>query len=74
MEWQIVDSAKQSGLRLTFRDHGPGISDLNLAMTDGWTSAGGPGLGVTGPKRLVDNFEINTAPGAGTCVMICKWV
>ena len=73
MDWQIIEDGTRTGLRLTFRDQGPGIPDLKLAMTDGWTSGGGLGLGLTGAKRLVDDFELETAPGAGTRVMICKW-
>ena len=73
MDWQIIEDGTRTGLRLTFRDEGPGIPDLKLAMTDGWTSGGGLGLGLTGAKRLVDDFELETAPGAGTRVMICKW-
>jgi serine/threonine-protein kinase RsbT len=73
MDWQIVEDGARTGLRLTFRDEGPGIPDLKLAMTDGWTSGGGLGLGLTGAKRLVDDFELDTAPGAGTRVTICKW-
>ena len=73
MDWEIVEDGIRSGLRLTFRDEGPGIPDLKLAMTDGWTSGGGLGLGLTGAKRLVDDFELDTAPGAGTRVTICKW-
>jgi serine/threonine-protein kinase RsbT len=73
MDWQIVEDGLRVGLRLTFRDEGPGIPDLKLAMTDGWTSGGGLGLGLTGAKRLVDDFELDTAPGAGTRVTICKW-
>ncbi|SEI51297.1 anti-sigma regulatory factor [Pseudomonas sp. NFR16] len=73
MDWQIVEEGTRTGLRLTFRDEGPGIPDLKLAMTDGWTSGGGLGLGLTGAKRLVDDFELDTAPGEGTRVTICKW-
>lgn len=73
MDWEIVEDGTRTGLRLTFRDQGPGIPDLKLAMTDGWTSGGGLGLGLTGAKRLVDDFELDTAPGAGTRVTICKW-
>jgi serine/threonine-protein kinase RsbT len=73
MDWQVVEDGPRTGLRLTFRDEGPGIPDIKLAMTDGWTSGGGLGLGLTGAKRLVDDFELDTAPGLGTRVMICKW-
>lgn len=73
MDWQIVQDGVRKGLRLIFRDEGPGIPDLNLAMTDGWTSGGGLGLGLTGAKRLVDEFSIESAPGQGTRITICKW-
>jgi serine/threonine-protein kinase RsbT len=73
MDWEIIEDGARTGLKLTFRDEGPGIPDLKLAMTDGWTSGGGLGLGLTGAKRLVDDFELDTAPGAGTRVTIYKW-
>ena len=73
MDWQIVEKGVRKGLRLVFRDEGPGIPDLKLAMTDGWTSGNGLGLGLTGTKRLVDEFDIDTAPGRGTRVTIVKW-
>ncbi|MCX2546044.1 anti-sigma regulatory factor [Pseudomonas sp. COW5] len=73
MDWQILDDNHKVGLRLTFRDEGPGIPDIKLAMTDGWTSGSGLGLGLTGAKRLVDEFELDTAPGAGTRVTITRW-
>lgn len=73
MDWEILEEDRRKGLRLTFRDEGPGIADLKLAMTDGWTSGNGLGLGLTGAKRLVDDFSVESAPGAGTRVMICKW-
>jgi serine/threonine-protein kinase RsbT len=73
MDWQILDEDMRVGLRITFRDEGPGIPDLKLAMTDGWTSGNGMGLGLTGAKRLVDEFELDTAPGAGTRISITRW-
>ncbi len=73
MDWQILEEAGRTGLRLTFRDEGPGIPDLKLAMTDGWTSGSGMGLGLTGAKRLVEEFELETAPGEGTRVTITRW-
>jgi serine/threonine-protein kinase RsbT len=60
-------------LRLVFRDEGPGIPDIKLAMTDGWTSGSGLGLGLTGAKRLVEEFELDTAPGKGTRITITRW-
>lgn len=61
------------GLRLLFEDQGPGIADLTLALTDGYTTGGGLGLGLSGSKRLSDEFEIDSAPGQGTRVTIVKW-
>ena len=73
MDWQILDEDHKVGLRLTFRDEGPGIADIKLAMTDGWTSGSGMGLGLTGAKRLVDEFELDTEPGKGTRITITRW-
>jgi serine/threonine-protein kinase RsbT len=73
MDWQILEDGPRVGLRLTFRDEGPGIPDLKLALTDGWTSGGGLGLGLTGARRLVEDFELDTAPGKGTRVTIARW-
>ncbi|MEZ1317940.1 anti-sigma regulatory factor [Pseudomonas fluorescens] len=73
MDWQILDENTRTGLRLVFRDEGPGIPDLKLAMTDGWTSGTGMGLGLTGAKRLVEEFELETEPGKGTRITITRW-
>ncbi|EZP29371.1 anti-sigma regulatory factor [Pseudomonas sp. RIT288] len=73
MDWQILDEDHKVGLRLTFRDEGPGIADIKLAMTDGWTSGSGMGLGLTGAKRLVEEFELDTEPGRGTRITITRW-
>jgi serine/threonine-protein kinase RsbT len=73
MDWELVEDGGKKGLRLVFRDNGPGIPDMKLAMTDGWTSGNGLGLGLTGARRLVDEFSLESAPGAGTRVTICKW-
>ena len=61
------------GVRARFIDHGPGIPDIEIAMRDGYTSGGGMGLGLSGAKRLADEFEIDSAPGKGTTVTITKW-
>lgn len=61
------------GLRLTFEDEGPGIADIAQALTDGYTSGHGMGLGLGGTRRLVNDFEIVSAPGAGTRVTIVRW-
>ena len=73
MRWQLVEEGLKRGLRLSFEDQGPGIPDQALALTDGWTSGGGMGLGLPGSKRLVHEFELRSAPGEGTCVTITRW-
>lgn len=73
MRWEIVQADMKVGLRLCFEDQGPGIADIELAMRDGWTSAGGLGLGLSGSKRLVDDFEIVSTLGKGTRVTITRW-
>ncbi|MFG2622444.1 anti-sigma regulatory factor [Streptomyces sp. NPDC048507] len=69
----LVDERGRRGVRLAFADQGPGIPDTDLAMTDGWTSGSGMGLGLSGSKRLVDDFVLDTAAGSGTTVTITKW-
>lgn len=73
MDWAVLEDGPRLGIRLVFRDEGPGIPDLTLALTDGWTSGAGLGLGLTGARRLVDEFDIDSAPGAGTRVTITRW-
>jgi serine/threonine-protein kinase RsbT len=69
---QLSEGARR-GLRLTFTDRGHGIPDIELALKDGYTTGGGLGLGLGGAKRLVNEFEIDSAPGRGTKVMITRW-
>lgn len=73
MRWELLDDGIRRGLRLHFEDEGPGIADLKLALTDGWTSGGGMGLGLPGSKRLVHDFEVQSQPGVGTRVTITRW-
>ena len=73
MRWELVDDGVRRGLRLHFEDQGPGIPDTRLALTDGWTSGGGMGLGLPGSKRLVHEFDVRSAPGQGTLVSITRW-
>jgi serine/threonine-protein kinase RsbT len=68
-----LQSLGRRGVRLTFVDHGPGIPDINLALTDGWTSGGGLGLGLSGAKRLSNEFSIHSVVGEGATVMIARW-
>ncbi|WP_155373427.1 ATP-binding protein [Catellatospora vulcania] len=68
-----VDNGVRRGVRVVLSDSGPGIADLDLALTDGYTSGGGLGLGLSGARRLVDEFELDTAVGSGTTVAVVKW-
>ncbi|GAA2361199.1 anti-sigma regulatory factor [Catellatospora methionotrophica] len=68
-----VDNGQRRGVRVVFSDSGPGIADLDLALTDGYTSGGGLGLGLSGARRLCDEFELDTAVGAGTTIAVVKW-
>ena len=61
------------GVRIVFRDKGPGIADIQQALTDGFTSGNGLGHGLGGAKRLVDDFHIQSQPGEGTTVTIARW-
>lgn len=68
-----VQNGARRGLTLRFQDKGPGIPDLRLALTPGWTSGGGLGLGLSGAKSLCDEFDLKSAPGEGTSVTITRW-
>lgn len=70
---ESVTDASRRGVRITFIDQGPGIADIPQALTDGYTTGGGLGLGLSGARRLVDEFEIDSAPGCGTRVSLTKW-
>lgn len=70
---EVISQDGRSGIRITFADNGPGIKNLNNALTDGYTTSGGMGLGLGGSKRLVNDFAINTTPGEGTTVIITTW-
>ncbi|MDB5954379.1 MAG: rsbT [Ramlibacter sp.] len=73
MRWELLEEGVRRGLRLHFEDTGPGIPDTRLALTDGWTSGAGMGLGLPGSRRLVHDFELHSAPGQGTRVSITRW-
>lgn len=68
-----VQDGPQRGVRLVFEDDGPGIADTELALTDGWSSASGLGLGLSGTRRLVHEFRLESSPGEGTRVEIVHW-
>ncbi len=73
MAWDVVEQGLRRGLRLRFRDQGPGIPDIAQALTDGWTSGKGMGLGLSGSRRLVHDFDIQSTVGEGTCVSVTRW-
>jgi len=70
---ELVENGVRSGLRITFEDQGPGIADTALALTDGYTTGNGMGLGLSGAKRLCHEFELWSKPGEGTRVSILRW-
>jgi serine/threonine-protein kinase RsbT len=71
---EVVRSGNgKSGVKIGFSDEGPGIPDLDLALTDGWTTGDGMGLGLSGARRLVDEFELTSKVGGGTSVIVVKW-
>ena len=70
---ETVVNDRKTGLRLTFEDQGPGIADTTLALTDGYTTGNGLGLGLSGARRLSQDFELYSRPGEGTRITIARW-
>jgi serine/threonine-protein kinase RsbT len=70
---KAVREGNRTGLTVTARDHGPGIADVDRAMQDGYSTGGGLGLGLSGAKRLMDEFNITSQVGQGTTVIMKKW-
>jgi len=70
---EVITKGRDNGIRLTFKDQGPGIKDINLAMKDGYTTGKSLGLGLPGAKRLANEFSIQSELGKGTTVTIIKW-
>ena len=70
---EVVSKGRENGIRLVFRDEGPGISDIQLAMKDGYSTGKSLGLGLPGARRLVDDFHIRSELNKGTVVTIIKW-
>lgn len=70
---EVVQKGIRRGLRMIFSDNGPGIPDIDQALTDGWTTGGGLGLGLSGSRRLVDEFDLESTPGEGTLITVTKW-
>ena len=73
VQLQVLNNEMRRGLKLTFIDEGPGIQDLEQALRDGFSTGSGMGLGLSGAKRLANEFEIESVPGKGTKVMITRW-
>ena len=73
MMLESLNNDLRRGLRLTFEDQGPGIDDIEKALRDGFTTAGGLGLGLGGAKRLSNEFQIESQPGQGTRIVITRW-
>jgi serine/threonine-protein kinase RsbT len=73
VEIALLANGPRQGIRMAFSDQGPGIVDVKLALSDGYTSANGMGLGLGGSKRLMNEFEIETEPGRGTKVSCIRW-
>jgi serine/threonine-protein kinase RsbT len=73
VRFESLEDGIKKGLRLTFEDQGPGIPSIDLALTDGYTSGNGLGLGLGGAKRLVQEFQITSRVGEGTRVIISRW-
>ena len=70
---EVINEGMRRGLRLTFEDNGPGIADIATAMRDGYSTGNGLGLGLSGSKRLANEFAITSTPGVGTRVVITRW-
>ncbi len=70
---EVVQNDRKTGIRLVFEDKGPGIPDINQALSDGFTSGNGMGLGLGGAKRLSHEFEISSEVGVGTRVSMLRW-
>lgn len=68
-----VQGGARTGLRLMFADDGPGIADLDQAMTEGFSTQNGLGLGLSGTKRLVNEFDVESKPGEGTQITVTRW-
>jgi serine/threonine-protein kinase RsbT len=73
LKWEVLLEGVKRGVRLSFLDSGPGIANIELALTDGWTSGHGMGLGLSGARRLVNEFDIESTVGVGTRVTVTRW-
>jgi len=69
----LITNGARQGIQMAFSDHGPGIPDVKLALSDGYTTGKGMGLGLGGSRRLMNEFEIETEPGVGTKITCIRW-
>jgi len=70
---EVISKGRENGIRLVFKDTGPGIPDIKMAMQDGFSTGKSLGLGLPGTKRLVSEFHIESEIGKGTTVTVIKW-
>jgi serine/threonine-protein kinase RsbT len=70
---EMLNDGSQRGLRMTFEDDGPGIPDIALALTDGYSTGNGLGLGLSGARRLMSEFRIQSEAGKGTRIQVARW-
>jgi serine/threonine-protein kinase RsbT len=73
LRWRLITHGERTGIELEFKDQGPGIADINLALQEGYSTSGGLGMGLPGAKRLVDELEIHSELGRGTTITLKKW-
>lgn len=73
LELSLIVNQGRQGIRLSFRDQGPGIPDVGIALKDGYSTGAGMGLGLGGSKRLMNEFEIDSKPGGGTTITAIRW-
>lgn len=71
---ELIDKNPKTGITITVQDEGPGITDIRLAMQDGYSTGRGMGVGLPGTKRIMDDFQIETRLGKGTRVVMSKWL
>ncbi len=70
---RAIEQEARAGLELVFADRGPGIADIQQAMTEGYSTTGGLGMGMPGAKRLMDDMTVRSTLGEGTSVVVRKW-
>ena len=70
---EMLNDGPRRGLRMTFEDQGPGIPDIHLALSDGYSTGSGLGLGLGGTRRLMSEFRIQSEVGKGTLVQVARW-